>query len=89
MIPLPHLIGFFSILNIFFDHDREIAELRCLQKELNENIERINHSTYSNEKKEEYIEDYKKKYDLPFIRQGIFTNFLKSTFVMLLAFGGT
>ena len=63
MIPLQHLIGFFSILNIFFDHDREIAKLRCLQKELNENIERINHSTYSTEKKEEYIEDYQRKFD--------------------------
>lgn len=63
MIPLQNLIGFFSILNIFFNHDREIENLRDLQKELNENIERINNSNYSTEKKEEYIEDYMKKYD--------------------------
>ncbi|MCR4313239.1 MAG: hypothetical protein NUV58_03260 [Candidatus Roizmanbacteria bacterium] len=63
MIPLQHLIGFFSILNIFFNHEREIERLRCLQKELNENIERINSSNYSTEKKGEYVEDYMKKYD--------------------------
>ncbi len=63
MIPLQHLIGFFSILNIFFDHEREIEQLRSLQKELNENIERVNNSKYSTQKKEEYIEDYRKKYD--------------------------
>lgn len=63
MIPLQHLIGFFSIMNVFFDHDREIEYLRCLQKELNENIERVNNSNYSTQKKEEYVEDYRKKYD--------------------------
>jgi len=63
MIPLQHLIGFFSILNIFFNHDREINKLHDLQKELNENIERINNSNYSTEKKAEYSEDYRKKYD--------------------------
>lgn len=63
MIPLQHLIGFFSIINIFFDHDREIMYLRELQTELNENIERVNNSNYLTEKKEEYIEDYRKKYD--------------------------
>ena len=31
ILPLQHLIGFFSILNIFFDHDREIIELRRLK----------------------------------------------------------
>ena len=63
MIPLQHLIGFFSIMNIFFDHDREIEHLRSLQKELNEHIERINHENYYEEKKAEYAEDYKIKYD--------------------------
>ncbi len=63
MIPLQHLIGFFSITNIFFDHDREIEHLRSLQKELNEHIERINNENYSGEKKAEYAEDYRKKYD--------------------------
>jgi len=63
MIPLQELIGFFSVMNIFFDHDRDIENLRNLQKELNESIERINASGYSAEKKEEYTEDYRKKYD--------------------------
>ncbi len=63
MIPLQYLIGFFSILNIFFDHEQEIMYLRGLQTELNENIERVNNSNYLIEKKEEYIEDYQKKYD--------------------------
>lgn len=63
IIPLQHLIGFFSIMNIFFDHDREIEYLRSLQKELNEHIERVNNSNYSSQKKEEYVEDYRKKHD--------------------------
>lgn len=63
IIPLDSLIGFFSIMNIFFDHEREIAELRRLQRELNEDIERINQSSYILEKKKEYIIDYKKNYD--------------------------
>ena len=63
MIPLQYLISFFSILNIFFDHDREIEHLRSLQKELNGHIERINNENYSSEKKAEYIEDYMKSYD--------------------------
>ncbi len=62
-IPLEHLIGFFSIMNIFFDHEREIQQLRIFQKQLNENIERVNKEFYSLEKKQEYITDYKKKYD--------------------------
>lgn len=62
-IPLEHLIGFFSILNIFFDHEREINELRRLQEELNEKIERINETDYTVSKKQEYKEDYKKIYD--------------------------
>ncbi|MEK7349958.1 MAG: hypothetical protein AAB177_03735, partial [Nitrospirota bacterium] len=63
MIPIQHLIGFFSIINIFFDHDREIEYLRILQKELNEHIERVNNESYSAEKRAEYIEDYRKNYD--------------------------
>lgn len=62
-IPLNHLIGFFYIINIFFDHERELNFLRELQKELNRHIQRINSSNYSSSKKEEYIEDYNKKYD--------------------------
>lgn len=62
-LPLEHLIGFFSILNVFFDHERELNELRRLQKELNEHIERVNKSEYPLAKKLEYSEDYKKKYD--------------------------
>ena len=62
-LPLENLIGFFSIMNIFFDHDREIQQLRVLQKELNEHIERINKSSYILEKKQEYITDHKKNYD--------------------------
>lgn len=62
-IPLEYLVGFFSIMNIFFDHEREIQQLRIFQKQLNENIERINKEAYSPEKKQEYITDYKKKYD--------------------------
>jgi len=63
IIPLEHLIGFFCILNIFFDHDRELIKLRQLQKKLNENIERINEAKYSLAKKEEYIADLNKEYD--------------------------
>lgn len=63
MIPLQHLIGFFSIMNVFFDHEREIEHLRSLQKELNEHIERVNNSNYSSLKKEEYNIDYEKKYN--------------------------
>ena len=62
-IPLNHLVGFFSILNIFFDHDREIVALRNLQKELNEHVMRINTAKYSSIEKQKYIEDYKEKYD--------------------------
>ncbi len=62
-IPLNHLVGFFSIVNIFFDHDREIVALRNLQKELNEHIMRVNTAKYSSIEKQEYIEDYKEKYD--------------------------
>ena len=62
-IPLEHLIGFFSIMNIFFDHEREIYELRVLQKELNNHIERINKSSYDFNKKQEYIDNYKRNYD--------------------------
>lgn len=63
-IPLQHLVGFFSIMNIFFDHDREIVALRNLQKELNEHVTRINTARYSLIEKQKYIEDYKEKYDL-------------------------
>ncbi|MFA4853465.1 MAG: transposase [Bacteroidales bacterium] len=62
-IPLDHLIGFFSILNIFFDHDREINELRKLQEERKEHIDRINNYDLSVAKRQDYIEDYKVRYD--------------------------
>jgi hypothetical protein len=62
-IPLDHLIGFFSIMNIFFDHEREIIFLRNLQKECNEDIERIVHSGYPLNKMQEYIENRKRSYD--------------------------
>lgn len=63
-IPLDHLVGFFSIMNIFFDHDREIVALRTLQKERNEHVTRINTAKYSSIEKQKYIEDYNEKYDL-------------------------
>ena len=63
IIPLDNLIGFFSIINIFFDHEREIIHLRNLQKERNEQIERIRQTDYLFVKKEEYINDGKRKYD--------------------------
>src|SRR3989338_4181331 len=53
----------FSKMNIFFDHEREIYELRVLQKELNNHIERINKSSYDFNKKQEYIDNYKRNYD--------------------------
>lgn len=62
-IPIEHLIGFFSIMNIFFDHEREIIHLRQLQKELDEQTQRINRASYSLAKKQEYIDDIKKNYD--------------------------
>ena len=62
-IPLDHLIGFFQIINSFFDHDREHNELRRLQTERNEHVERVNKLNTSDEKKREYIEDYHKNYD--------------------------
>lgn len=62
-IPLNYLVGFFSIMNIFFDHDREIVALRNLQKELQEHITRINAAKYSLIEKQKYIDDYNKKYD--------------------------
>lgn len=62
-IPLEHLIAFFSIMNIFFNHEREIFTLRNFQRELNEHIERINKAKYTVLEKQKYIEDYKKKYD--------------------------
>ena len=52
-----------SIINIFFDHEREIIHLRNLQKERNEQIERIRQTDYLFVKKEEYINDGKRKYD--------------------------
>lgn len=61
-LPLEHLIGFFSILNVFFDHDRELNHLRVLQKELNEHLERISQTSISFTKKQEFIDDYKKQY---------------------------
>lgn len=64
ILPLQHLIGFFSILNIFFNHDREIYQLRVLQKEMNEHIERINaNKKYPTITKKEWIIDLMKKYD--------------------------
>lgn len=62
-ISIEHLIGFFSIMNIFFDHEREIIHLRQLQKELDEQTQRINHTPYVLAKKQEYIDDMKKNYD--------------------------
>lgn len=62
-IPLNHIIGFFSIVNIFFDHEREINELRRFQKERNENIERVNKEDYTILKKLEYKNDYDRAYD--------------------------
>lgn len=62
-LPLDHLIGFFSITNILFDHDREINELRKLQEERNEHILRLNSSDLPFTKRQDYIEDYKMKYD--------------------------
>lgn len=62
-VPLNNLIGFFCIMNIFFDHEREIIYLRGLQNELNGQIERINHAQYTLTKTQEYIEDTKMVYD--------------------------
>lgn len=62
-LPLQYLIGFFNIINIFFDHDRELNYLRQLQKELNEHINRINKSNYTLDKKQLFIEDFNEKYD--------------------------
>lgn len=62
-ISLDYLIGFFSILNIFFNHDREINELRKLQEERNESIKRVNEQDLPFAKRQEYIEDYKMRYD--------------------------
>jgi len=62
-LPLQYLIGFFSIINIFFDHERELNYFRQLQNELNEHIQRINNSNYVLLKKKLYIEDFKEKYD--------------------------
>ena len=62
-LPLEHLIKFFSIINIFFDHDRELIKFKELKKEVDEHIERINRSDFSLEKKKAYIADYNKRYD--------------------------
>jgi len=62
-IPLNELIGFFSIINIFFDHEREINYLRKLQEECNENINRINNSNQPLKIKDTYIKDYKRNWD--------------------------
>ena len=53
----------FSIINIFFDHDREINELRKLQEERNERTYRINNSDLPFAQRQNYVEDYKMKYD--------------------------
>jgi hypothetical protein len=63
ILPLQHLIGFFNILNIFFDHEREIYYFRKLQVEMNAHIQRINKQFISFEKKQEWIEDLMKQYD--------------------------
>ncbi len=63
IIPLDNLIGFFSILNIFFDHEREIIHLRNLQMECKEQVERIIHAGYPLIKAQEYISDRKRIYD--------------------------
>lgn len=64
ILPLQHLIGFFSILNIFFDHEREIIHFRMLQNEMDEHIERINKNhLVSLTKKQEWIRDLKEQYD--------------------------
>ena len=62
-IPLNYLIGFFSIINIFFDHERELNYLRKLQTERNGHIQRINSSNYNLAMKQAYIDDYNEKYD--------------------------
>lgn len=61
-LPLEHLIGFFSIMNCFFDHAKELIHLRELQNELNEHINRINEAHYTNEEQKKYIDDIKKHY---------------------------
>jgi len=64
ILPLQHLIGFFSILNIFFDHEREIINFRELQNKVNEHILRINKNSHiSLAKKQEWIENINKQYD--------------------------
>jgi len=61
--PLEHLIGFFCIMNVFFDHEREIIELRELQKKLNEHLQRINRNPhYKAAEKEKFADDVAKKY---------------------------
>lgn len=71
--PLQHLIGFFSVLNVFFDHEREIIHLRNLQQEMNEHIARINsNKNITITKKQEWIDDMMKQYDrkaLNFLRE--------------------
>lgn len=72
-LPLQHLIGFFSILNIFFDHEREIYQFRRLQNKMNEHILRINKDKFvSLVKKQEWIQDLNQQYDkkaLKFLRE--------------------
>jgi len=63
ILPLDHLIGFLSLVDVFFDHQREIIYLRQLQEKRNEHINRINKEILFVEKKKEYIDDYKLKYD--------------------------
>ena len=61
-LPIEHIIGFFNVMNIFFNHDREVQVLRKLQEKLIEHIDRLNASQNSLAKKQEYIDDYKQKY---------------------------
>jgi len=60
MLPLQHLIGFFSILNIFFDHERELFKLRELKNEMSEHIKRLNETPLTPTLRDKYKEDYKK-----------------------------
>jgi len=61
-LSIKDLIGFFSIANIFSDHERELILLRNLQRELLQHIERINNSNYDIKKKIEYSKNFEIEY---------------------------
>jgi hypothetical protein len=65
-LPLDQLIKFYTICNIFFDHERELHYFWELQKELDENVKRLYDSRFPNAQL--LADDWQKQYAYKAVR---------------------